>query len=471
MITNDGSNQIEYINKTPVLRLRGRLLSLITLNEILKINDDNNDGKSENKSDDNIAKSVKSDTDANSNADADADADTDTGADKDNTLDAKATEEKEKSERKAVNPEYRRNKNHYIVVTQVGNHEFGIIVDRVFDTEEIVVKPVSKMLRNLCLFSGNTILGDGSVIMILDPNGIAEMTGTASTAEKLSASEEGNIVIPDSERKTPLLLFYAGDRTPKAVPLSLVSRLENVSLDKIEHSAGNMMVQYRDTLMPLVPFSPSMDLSGDGEKPVLVFSEKDSSMGLIIDEIIDITEQHINMQLETSQQGLLGSALINGSATDVIDVAYYLNIVNKDWFKDHGDDPFGEEAQNTTKRSLLLVDDSPFFRNMLTPLLSVAGYDVTTLDSPIEALKLCESGVTFDVIISDIEMPDMDGFEFAERVKKNSPWKNIPMVALSSHATPQDVDRGIKVGFNDYVAKFDKDTLLNSLSQTLSNTG
>lgn len=107
---------------------------------------------------------------------------------------------------------------------------------------------------------------------------------------------------------------------------------------------------------------------------------------------------------------------------------------------------------------------------MLTPLLSMAGYDVTTLDSPVEALKLCESGATFDVIISDIEMPEMDGFEFALRVRESSRWQNVPMVALSSHATPQDIDRGMKVGFNDYVAKFDRDTLLNSLTETMSHT-
>ena len=105
---------------------------------------------------------------------------------------------------------------------------------------------------------------------------------------------------------------------------------------------------------------------------------------------------------------------------------------------------------------------------MLSPLLSVAGYDVTSLESPHAALKMCERGEAFDVIISDIEMPDMDGFEFAQHVRNNSNWQETPMVALSSHATQQDISRGMEVGFSKYIAKFDKDTLLDTLSQTLA---
>ena len=100
--------------------------------------------------------------------------------------------------------------------------------------------------------------------------------------------------------------------------------------------------------------------------------------------------------------------------------------------------------------------------------MSVAGYDVTTLGSPIEALKMCEKGAQFDIILSDIEMPDMDGFEFAEKIKADSNWKNTPIVALTSHATQQDIERGMRVGYTKYIAKFDRDTLLNTLSQTLA---
>ncbi|MCB1783147.1 MAG: hybrid sensor histidine kinase/response regulator [Alphaproteobacteria bacterium] len=417
MISEHGDNRIEHIKGAPVFRLRDRLLPLVSLNNILKLE----------------------------------------------PVEAPPPEDGAEAELT------RRDNNRYIVVTQVGAYEFGIIVDRVFDTEEIVVKPVATILKNMPLFSGNTILGDGSVIMILDPNGIANTTGGIEATDVQDENEGKETRLATSERKTSLLLFSVGDRAPKAVPLSLVSRLENVKIGDVEYSSGQMMVQYRGTLMPLVPFNPSVSFDGQDDMPVLVFSDKIHSMGLIVSEIIDIIEEHIDVKLGGNQPGLLGSAIINGKATDVVDVAYFLNNINENWFKDHGDQPYGEEdAQG--KQRVLLVDDSAFFRNMLTPLLSVAGYEVTTLESPFEALKLCEDGETFDVIISDIEMPDMDGFEFAERVKADSNWQDIPMLALSSHATPQDVDRGLQVGFKNYVAKFDRQTLLAAISRTISES-
>jgi two-component system chemotaxis sensor kinase CheA len=180
----------------------------------------------------------------------------------------------------------------------------------------------------------------------------------------------------------------------------------------------------------------------------------------------------MDVQHDGGQGGLLGSAIIDGKATDIVDVGYYLQSSNKNWFKQHGDDPYGHaangKANGYSKKRVLLVDDSPFFRNMLTPLLSVAGYDVISLESPHEALDMCDKGAEFDVIISDIEMPDMDGFEFAQKVKEDTSWKSVPMLALTSHATQQDIDRGMSVGFSNYIAKFDRDTLLNTLSKTLA---
>ena len=87
---------------------------------------------------------------------------------------------------------------------------------------------------------------------------------------------------------------------------------------------------------------------------------------------------------------------------------------------------------------ILIVDDSPFFRNLLAPLLAVAGYRVTTVESADRALDLCEAGEDFDVIVSDIEMPGMNGFQFAEAVRSSARWQNTPLVALSSHASAKD---------------------------------
>ncbi|MDJ0607945.1 MAG: chemotaxis protein CheW [Kiloniellales bacterium] len=352
----------------------------------------------------------------------------------------------------------------FIVVAQVGAYSFGIIVDRVFDTEEIVVKPVAPILRDLTLFSGNTILGDGSVVMILDPNGIAAATGELSVTES-GAGAQLEQEEQTGEERIAMLVFRAIDEAPKAVPLSLVARIEEIELEKVENSSNRYVVQYRGQLMPLVLMEGMPPLKQEGRQPVLVFSDRGRSMGLVVDEIVDIVEDRVNVQLTGEQAGLIGSAIINGQATDVIDTSHYLTKAFHDWFGAGQRQAFGDDGQGR----VLLVDDSPFFRNLLAPLLSVAGYEVTAVSGATEALALCESGKTYDVIISDIEMPKMNGFEFAQTVRQSSPWAETPMVALSSHANPRDLARGRSVGFDDYVPKTDRDALLRALEETLTH--
>ena len=138
------------------------------------------------------------------------------------------------------------------MVTQVGSQTFGIVVDGVFHTEEIVVKPMSTKLRHIDMFSGNTILGDGAVIMIIDPNGIAKALGAAGASAHETGGRSAAAHAIGGEQLTSLLVFRAGSSQPKAVPLGLVTRLEEIATDKIELSNGRYMVQYRDQLMPLV---------------------------------------------------------------------------------------------------------------------------------------------------------------------------------------------------------------------------
>ena len=416
LVSQKSENRIEMIKDTPVFRLREKLLPLVSLNTLLKLGNDD---------------------------------------ELQNGFDHK-----------------------YIIVTQVGGYSFGLIVDQVFDTEEIVVKPVAKILKDLSLFSGNTILGDGSVIMILDPGGIAKATGETSMPEDASATAKANAAMT-SDTKTSLLLFTAGSDAPKAVPLSIISRLENIDLATIERADGQMLVQYRGTLMPLIPFNDSVEVGKTGQKPLLVFADRGKSVGIIVDTIVDIREEVIDIQVSKNKPGLVGSAIISGKATEIIEVMHYLNSVHGDWFKDHGDEPFlntqGTSSAGTNgkaeARKILLVDDSPFFRNMLCPVLTVAGYDVVAVESPIKALELSERGDKFDLIISDIEMPEMNGFDFATRVRSSKEWQDTPMVAMTSHSTPEDIDHGYKAGFDRYIAKFDRETLLDTINRTLALGG
>jgi two-component system chemotaxis sensor kinase CheA len=261
-----------------------------------------------------------------------------------------------------------------------------------------------------------------------------------------------------------MLIFRANGKDLKAVPLALVARLEEIELAKVEHSFGKPVVQYRGQLMPLVGVDDHLSLGTDGRQPVLVFSDRDRSMGLVVDEIVDIVEDHLKVELRADLKGVVGTAVIAGKATDIIDTGFYLTKAFGDWFGSAKSDAFG---QDKAKAKVLLVDDSPFFRNLLTPLLSVSGYSVTSVESAEKALEMREKGMQFDAIISDIEMGGMDGFAFAEQIRKDGRWEDVVLVALSSHATEKDLVRGREAGFDDYVAKFDRDSLLEVLGQLL----
>ncbi|HTI85473.1 MAG TPA: chemotaxis protein CheW [Alphaproteobacteria bacterium] len=344
----------------------------------------------------------------------------------------------------------------FVIVTAVGSQHFGIIVDRVFDTEEIVVKPVAPILRDISLYSGNTILGDGSVVMILDPNGIASTSGAGEISDDRT-TEEAHAAARGEDRSA-ILLFRAGGNTPKAVPLSLVARLEEIDVAAIERSNGMPVVQYRGQLMPLVTVNDNAAIKDTGRQPVVVFTDDSRSMGLIVDEITDIVEDTFALELASGQPGVVGSAVIAGKATEVIDVAYYMGIIHADWT---------HAATGDEHKRVLLVDDSPFFRNLLKPLLAVAGYEVTAVESAEEALRLRDRGESFDVIVSDITMPGIDGCALASEIRSGGAWQATPLVALAANAS--DIQRGQAAGFNDLAAKFDREAIVSKVSQTLLN--
>ncbi len=396
-VTENSEHQIENINQAPVLRLRDRLLPMVNLNDLLQLEHE------------------------------------------------EALSEREET---------------FIVVSQVGTYTFGIIVDRVFDTEEIVVKPVAPILRHISMFSGNTILGDGSVIMILDPNGIASATGEVAMGADHAREDAVRTARSTAEDATSLLIFRSSARDLKAVPLALVARLEEIETETIEYSFGRPVVQYRGQLMPLIGVTDSFQIKQDGRQPVLVFTDRERSMGLLVDEIVDIVDDVLKMELQVDQPGIIGTAVINGKATEVIDTGHYLTQAFGDWF--------GREDQSTlgrgeNARRILFIDDSAFFRNLLSPMLSVSGYDVVAVENADRALQLRESGEMFDAIISDIEMPGMDGFQFAHAVRADDRWRDTPLIALSSHATDQDFEHGREAGFDDYVVKFDREAVMEVL--------
>ena len=346
-----------------------------------------------------------------------------------------------------------------VVVAVLGGLTLGLVVDQVFDTEEIVVKPVSPLLRHIGLFSGNTILGDGSVIMILDPNGLGR---AVSAVVPPMSDHKADAPLTAAERpgdRTPMLLVRLADAgRPVAVPLGLVARIESIAAPEITRNGGREVMQYRGQLMPLINIEHHVP---QGSVPVLVFSDRGRSVGLIVAEIVDVVEEQLAISLTAGRPGFLGTALIANRVTDVLDTGHWLQQGANDWFV---------EFQGLERQTVLVVEDSAFFRQLLVPTLSACGYLVTAVDSAAKALEMRDaaSADRFDAIISDVEMPGIDGLQFATLLKQDGPWRHTPLLALSSRASPSDVSRGSAAGFDEYIGKFDRPALLQALRRQLA---
>jgi len=268
-LDGDGrGNQIEYIHGTPVYRLRGDLLPLVYLNEQLEL------------------QAVETDGD---------------DAQKDN----------------AVN----------MVVLQAEDKAFGLVVDDINDTEEIVVKPLDKALKDLDVFAGATIMGDGRVALILDVLGITQRSGVLKRgpAEGVGFHDEEEVRVGASGVVQTLLLFSCGGGRRMAIPLSAVARLEEIKIEDIERASDKEVTQYRGEIMPLVRLSDFFGVPRESDRDenqvseVVVYQHEGRSVGLIVGSIIDIVEAELKVSAKTTSLGILGACVIGGRITDLLD--------------------------------------------------------------------------------------------------------------------------------------------------------
>ncbi|MBN4054171.1 chemotaxis protein CheW [Nitrospira defluvii] len=286
-INAENDLQIETIQGSDFYRLRGDLLPLIRLNKILKL--------------------------------------------KEPTIEELEGKRKQKRS-KGVN----------IIILKAGASPFGLVVERVNDSEEIVVKPLSKQLKGLKYLSGATIMGDGRVALILDVLGIAQEGGLLGVG---GAREARHGIEGDRNRdkdlngdKEALLLFSVGEKDHYAIRLSQVARLEDIETVKVEQSGGVDVIQYRNELLPLVHLGDAIGvetIARDSERfPIIVFSSNNKSVGLIVGQIIDIVDVEMEMHPSpTEKMGVVGSIVIDGFTTDVLDADRLIDSAVPGWFE------------------------------------------------------------------------------------------------------------------------------------------
>jgi two-component system, chemotaxis family, sensor kinase CheA len=346
---------------------------------------------------------------------------------------------------------------HLVVVMRVGSSPFGVMVDQVSDVQEIVIKPLGKSLSHLSFFSGNTILGDGSVVLILDPPSLAHSIGFDSSSRYMTAAvDDGPVRFQDSTR---LILFRDGAGGRKALPLSVITRIESVERHQIVRADGALTMHYRDKLMPLVLLDEELtDFAG--LRPVLVIGVGGEPMGLLASEIIDVVEDRLDIQIAGLTPGIIGAVNLRGQATEVLDAAHYMKLAR----------PGAFSRGHARRFRVLLVDDKQFFRDMLFPILAAAGYEVCTAAGAREALALLAKRAEIDAVLTDIDMPEMNGYEFARTLSADRRFADMPILALDAHASAAVRAASKAAGMRGACGKFDRASLLSWLADALDST-
>jgi two-component system chemotaxis sensor kinase CheA len=336
------------------------------------------------------------------------------------------------------------------VVMRVGTDSFCIIVDGVADIQEIVVKPLSASLAHLKMFSGHTILGDGSVVLILDPAGLASHLGIEKSTDKKreQARDQGAL-----ERRR-LVMFKAGSGAPKVLPLSLVSRIEMVETNRIESSDGRLVVLLQGRLMPIVPISHEIDMSKPSY-PVLVVATEKRSIGLMADEIVDILEEKLEIQLASSNSELVGSAEIRGETVELIDVSHFIRMA---------DSP--SKAGSTPQR-ILFVSDDHLVRDMLCPALSAAGYNLAPVAIPSDISELMAQIASCDAVILDTDAPALNAPGFLKALQARKDAARIPALGICNSPTSRTTRIATDNGMAALLSKHDRHAILETLAYTL----
>jgi len=329
-----------------------------------------------------------------------------------------------------------------ILIISLGAFSYGIIVDRVFDTEEIVVKPAASILRSIPYYSGATILGDGAVIMILDPKGIASRISEQASEHHEEDRREAEV----KEELTQVLIVRGRDTTPKATPLQLVSRIEDVAAARIEYADDKAVLQYRGQLMPLVGLDGERRFADtNATRPVIVFDNDKRAIGLVVEEILDIVEAPLTSAIKAERAGVLGSLVIGDAVTDVIDLAHYWRLSAED-----STQSVRSKTAAPLKRALI-VEPSPFLHHLITPLLSMAGFRVTVVHDAAAAQSVAESEGPFDVILTDTALP--------ERAALSA--MSAPVIGL--YDDPFALRQADTEGLSGVACRFDRDEVMKQL--------
>ena len=319
-----------------------------------------------------------------------------------------------------------------IVVLQAEDRQFGLVVDGINDTQEIVVKPLGKQLKGLTVYAGATIMGDGRVALILDVLGIGQRSGVlAESREQARAAAEQKTQSGIEQQR--LLLFRAGSFERLAVPLSLVARLEE--FPAVGHRAcgrgpGGAIPQPHPSPGASAGRARTRRVRTASQMPdpvqVVVFNDGDRSVGMVVDQILDVAEEAVTVRQKSGRKGLLGSAVVGKRVTDFLDLNEVIRRGRGELVPGHG-------ADRANGKRILVAEASAFSRGLIRSGLDMAGYRVLEAANLDEAIRGLEQQPV-DVVVAALDLPPNGSSALLAAMRRRPEWERIPVLALADSA-------------------------------------
>ncbi len=328
-----------------------------------------------------------------------------------------------------------------IVVVKAEDTAFGLVVDEVNDTQEIVVKALGKHLKSLSCYLGATIMGDGKIALILDVTGVARLANMLGPPLERSRGE-GALDSSTAEMRQMMLLFRSGRFARLVLPLSLVARLEEIPASRIEFSGGFPVVRYRNAILPLVSLSKLLDPEAAAPEmdaeilQVIVFSDAGQYVGMVVDEILDIVDDNVTIKRTSSALGLLGSGVVDGKITDFVDLAALLSGARASTGEGLMTSPGGS-------KTLLLVGGRKIPRGIMRSFLDMHGYKVfecAELKNAIDMVHRTKPDLVLMSIEPGASLGDYSAICNQVRNLSYQPEAGIPIIGITHSSMDDSAD-------------------------------
>lgn len=353
-----------------------------------------------------------------------------------------------------------------ILILQAGVKNFGLVVDRVYSSEETLVKSVPVYLKNCQCYSGVTIMGDGKTAMILDTEGLIRLSGLTFDEGDKERQEETTAVVP--QEKQNLLMFKCTGNETFGIDLSMILRVEKIAFADIEHIGEKEFIKFRGGSLRVI--HPEQYLAVNRAEPsseygyVLVPKGMEHPIGLIVERIIDNLSLTLRLNSrDYTDPGLFGTCIIDDRLVLLVNLYGLFEAADPENYAI-------KRPPEADAGPVVLAEDTPFFRRMAQTYLEQVGFSVLEAENGEEALQLVSRNKTA-AVVSGIEMPVMDGPELAQKVRNDSDVKDLPLIALCADHNAQRIYELSGGSFDDVVARTDRNALIASVCAAIHKRG